>query len=484
MTYTIKGKTTDWELVIGLEVHCQIISNSKVFSGASATFGAEQNTHVSFVDAAFPGMLPVVNEKCIEQCVKTGLGLNAIINKYSRFDRKNYFYADLPQGYQISQLYHPIVGEGYIEVTTDEGTRKIGVERLHLEQDAGKSIHDMSPTKSFIDLNRAGVGLMEIVSKPDMHSPAEAGEYLRQLRAIVRALGTCDGNMDEGSMRCDVNISVRPVGSSELRQRVEVKNVNSVRFVMQAIEIEANRQIDLYEAGQTFTQETRLFDSVNLETRPMRSKENANDYRYFPDPDLLPVILTDEYIENIKNNLPELPAAKKKRYIEELGLTPYDAGVLIADKETALYFETACAKQDPKKVANWIMGDLFAYLNKANKSITESPVSAENLGDLVGLIADGTISGKIAKEVFEIMTETGKAPALIVEEKGLKQVSDTGAIESLISQILADNQDKVAEIKAGKDKLKGWFVGQIMKASQGKVNPALANQLLDKKLAE
>ncbi len=484
MTYTIKGKTNDWELVIGLEVHCQIISNSKVFSGASATFGAEQNTHVSFVDAAFPGMLPVVNEKCIEQCVKTGLGLNAVINKYSRFDRKNYFYADLPQGYQISQLYHPIVGEGYIEVTTTEGTRKIGVERLHLEQDAGKSIHDMSPSKSFIDLNRAGVGLMEIVSKPDMHSPEEAGEYLRQLRAIVRALGTCDGNMDEGSMRCDVNISVRPVGSTELRQRVEVKNVNSVRFVMQAIEIEANRQIELYEAGQTFTQETRLFDSVNLETRPMRSKENANDYRYFPDPDLLPVILTDEYIDNIRKNLPELPAAKKKRYIEDLGLTPYDAGILIADKETALYFETASQNQDPKKVANWIMGDLFGYLNKSNKSITESPVSAQNLGALVGLINDGTISGKIAKEVFEIMIETGKEPSIIVEEKGLKQVSDTGAIETMIADILAANPDKVDEIKAGKDKLKGWFVGQIMKASQGRVNPALANQLLDKKLAE
>lgn len=484
MTYTIKGKTNDWELVIGLEVHCQIISNSKVFSGASATFGAEQNTHVSFVDAAFPGMLPVVNEKCIEQCVKTGLGLNAVINKYSRFDRKNYFYADLPQGYQISQLYHPIVGEGYIEVTTTEGTRKIGVERLHLEQDAGKSIHDMSPSKSFIDLNRAGVGLMEIVSKPDMHSPEEAGEYLRQLRAIVRALDTCDGNMDEGSMRCDVNISVRPVGSTELRQRVEVKNVNSVRFVMQAIEIEANRQIELYEAGQTFTQETRLFDSVNLETRPMRSKENANDYRYFPDPDLLPVILTDEYIDNIRKNLPELPAAKKKRYIEDLGLTPYDAGILIADKETALYFETASQNQDPKKVANWIMGDLFGYLNKSNKSITESPVSAQNLGALVGLINDGTISGKIAKEVFEIMIETGKEPSIIVEEKGLKQVSDTGAIETMIADILAANPDKVAEIKAGKDKLKGWFVGQIMKASQGRVNPALANQLLDKKLAE
>lgn len=484
MTYVIHGKTTDWELVIGLEVHCQIISNSKVFSGASTTFGAEQNTHVSFIDAAFPGMLPVVNKKCIEQCVKTGMGLNAVINKYSRFDRKNYFYADLPQGYQISQLYHPIVGEGYIEVTTSEGTRKIGVERLHLEQDAGKSIHDMSPSKSFIDLNRCGVGLMEIVSKPDMHSPEEAGEYLRQLRAIVRALGTCDGNMDEGSMRCDANISVRPVGSTELRQRVEVKNVNSIRYVMQAIEIEANRQVELYEDGKTFSQETRLYDSVNNETRPMRSKENANDYRYFPDPDLLPVILTDEYIENIRKNLPELPAAKKKRYVAELGLTEYDAGILIADRETSQYFETAIQGQDAKKVANWIMGDLFAYLNKTAKGIEESPISATQLGALVGLIADGTISGKIAKEVFEIMTQTGKDPAVIVEEKGLKQVSDTGAIEALIAQILSDNADKVAEIKAGKDKLKGWFVGQIMKASQGKVNPALANELLEKKLAE
>ncbi len=482
--YTIQGKTGDWELVIGLEVHCQILSKAKVFSGASAEFGAEQNTHVSFIDAGFPGMLPKVNEKCIEQCVKTGFGLNAKINTFSRFDRKNYFYADLPQGYQISQLYYPIVGEGYIEVTTEEGTRRIGVERLHLEQDAGKSIHDMVPGKSLIDLNRCGVGLMEIVSKPDMHSPAEAGEYLRQLRAIVRALGTCDGNMDEGSMRCDVNVSVRKVGETALRPRAEVKNVNSVRFVMQAIEIEAQRQIDIYENGGECRQETRLFDSVNLETRPMRSKENANDYRYFPDPDLLPVILTDEYIENIRRNLPELPEAKKKRYVEELGLTPYDASILTADVETATYFETAIQGQDAKKVANWVMGDLFAYLNKSAKTIAESPIRAIDLGALVGLIADGTISGKIAKEVFEIMAETGKAPAVIVEEKGLKQVSDTGAIEALIADILAANMDKVAEIKAGKDKLKGWFVGQIMKASQGKVNPALANQLLDKKLSE
>ena len=480
--YTIQGKNNDWELVIGLEVHCEILSNAKVFSGASAVFGGEQNTHVSFIDAGFPGMLPKVNEKCIEQCVKTGLGLNAKINKYSRFDRKNYFYADLPQGYQISQLYHPIVGEGFIEVTTSEGTRKIGVERLHLEQDAGKSIHDMSPNKTFIDLNRAGVGLMEIVSKPDMRSPEEAGEYLRQLRAIVRALGTCDGNMDEGSMRCDVNVSVRPVGETALRTRTETKNVNSVRFVMHAIEVEAKRQIEIYDNGGTVKQETRLYDSDNGETRSMRGKENANDYRYFPDPDLLPVVLTDEYIENIRQNLPELPEAKKARYIAELGLTPYDASVLTADKETSSYFETAAKGQDAKKVANWVMGDLFAYLNKECLSITKSPVSAENLGALVGLIANNTISGKIAKDVFQLMIETGKDPATLVEEKGLKQTTDTGAIEKIVDEVLAANPEQVAEIKAGKDKLKGWLVGQIMKASQGKANPALANQILNQKL--
>ncbi|MBE6445888.1 MAG: Asp-tRNA(Asn)/Glu-tRNA(Gln) amidotransferase subunit GatB [Alphaproteobacteria bacterium] len=480
--YTIHGQTTDWELVIGLEVHCEILSNAKVFSGASAVFGGEQNTHVSFIDAGFPGMLPKVNEKCIEQCVKTGMGLNAQINKYSRFDRKNYFYADLPQGYQISQLYHPVVGEGFIEVTTSEGTRKIGVERLHLEQDAGKSIHDMSPTKTFIDLNRAGVGLMEIVSKPDMRSPEEAGEYLRQLRAIVRALGTCDGNMDEGSMRCDVNVSVRPVGDTALRTRAEVKNVNSVRFVMHAIEVEAKRQIEIYENGGQVKQETRLYDSDNGETRPMRGKENANDYRYFPDPDLLPVVLTDEYIENIRKNLPELPEAKKARYIGELGLPAYDAGVLTADMETANYFETAAKGHDAKKVANWVMGDLFAYLNKECLPISKSPITAVNLGALVGLIEDNTISGKIAKDVFQLMIETGKAPNTIVEEKGLKQTTDTGAIEKIVDEVMAANPTQVAEIKAGKDKLKGWLVGQIMKASQGKANPALANQILNKKL--
>lgn len=480
--YTIKGKTTDWELVIGLEVHCEILSKAKVFSGASATFGGEQNTHVSFIDAGFPGMLPKVNEKCIEQCVKTGMGLNAKINNYSRFDRKNYFYADLPQGYQITQLYHPIVGEGFIEITTSEGTKKIGVERLHLEQDAGKSIHDMSPTKTFIDLNRAGVGLMEIVSKPDMKSPEEAGEYLRNLRAIVRALGTCDGNMDEGSMRCDVNVSVRPVGETTLRTRAEVKNVNSIRFVMHAIEVEATRQVEIYENGGTVRQETRLYDSDNGETRPMRGKENANDYRYFPDPDLLPVFLSDDYIENIRKNLPELPKVKQARYVNELGLTPYDASVLTADKETAQYFETAAQGHEAKKVANWVMGDLFAYLNKECLPMTKSPVSAVNLGALVGLIEDNTISGKIAKDVFQMMIETGKAPLTIVEEKGLKQTTDTGAIEKIVEEVLAANPDKVAEIKAGKEKLKGWLVGQIMKASQGKANPALANQILNKKL--
>ena len=480
--YTIKGKTTDWELVIGLEVHCEILSKAKVFSGASATFGGEQNTHVSFIDAGFPGMLPKVNEKCIEQCVKTGMGLNAKINNYSRFDRKNYFYADLPQGYQITQLYHPIVGEGFIEITTSEGTKKIGVERLHLEQDAGKSIHDMSPTKTFIDLNRAGVGLMEIVSKPDMKSPEEAGEYLRNLRAIVRALGTCDGNMDEGSMRCDVNVSVRPVGETTLRTRAEVKNVNSIRFVMHAIEVEATRQVEIYENGGTVRQETRLYDSDNGETRPMRGKENANDYRYFPDPDLLPVFLSDDYIENIRKNLPELPKVKQARYVNELGLTPYDASVLTADKETAQYFETAAQGHEAKKVANWVMGDLFAYLNKECLPMTKSPVSAVNLGALVGLIEDNTISGKIAKDVFQMMIETGKAPLTIVEEKGLKQPTDTGAIEKIVEEVLTANPDKVAEIKAGKEKLKGWLVGQIMKASQGKANPALANQILNKKL--
>ncbi len=485
MTYHVEGKTGTWELVCGLEVHCEIISNSKVFSGASAEFGGEPNDHVAFLDAGFPGQLPVLNEKCVEQCIKTGFGLNAKINKHSVFDRKNYFYGDLPTGYQITQLFYPIVGEGYLDVTNEDGgISRIGIERLHLEQDAGKSIHDMHPTRSYLDFNRAGVGLMEIVSKPDIRSPEEAGDYLRKLRSIVRYLGTCDGNMDEGSMRCDINVSVRKVGEEGYRHRVEIKNVNSVKFVMQAIDLEVHRQIDLYERGLDFPQETRLFDPENMETRAMRSKENALDYRYFPDPDLPPLDITDEYIERIRQNLPELPEAKKARFMDELGLPEYDARILVSDRETALYFEAAAKGRDAKKVANWVMGDLFAALNRDYIVIENSPVVPEHLGALVDLITDGTISGKIAKEVFEIMFETKRHPAEIVEEKGLKQVSDTGAIEKMIDEILAANPDKVAEIKAGKEKLKGWFVGQIMKASQGKVNPALANELLEKKLAD
>ena len=489
MTYIINGKTANWEMICGLEVHCEIISNSKVFSGASAEFGGLPNTHVAFLDCGMPGQLPVLNEKCVEQCIKTGFGLNAKINRHSVFDRKNYFYGDLPTGYQITQLFYPIVGEGYVYVTDEDGEiKRIGVERLHLEQDAAKSIHDMHPTQSYIDFNRAGVGLMEIVSKPDIRSPEQAGDYLRKLRSIVRYLGTCDGNMDEGSMRCDINVSVRPVGEEGYRHRVEIKNVNSIKFVMQAIDLEVHRQINLYEQGLDFPQETRLFDAVNMETRSMRSKENALDYRYFPDPDLPPLNLSEEYIENIRTNLPEMPEAKKKRYIEVLGLPEYDARILTSDKDTATYYERALhggAKQrDAKKVANWVMGDLFAALNREYIAIENSPVRPEDLGSLIDLINDGTISGKIAKEVFEEMFTTGKSAAAIVEEKGLKQVSDTGAIEKMIDEVIAANMDKVAEIKAGKDKLKGWFVGQIMKASQGKVNPALANQLLEKKLSE
>ena len=489
MTYIIKGKTADWEMICGLEVHCEILSNSKVFSGASAEFGGAPNTHVAFLDCGMPGQLPILNEKCVEQCIKTGFGLNAKINKHSVFDRKNYFYGDLPTGYQITQLFYPIVGEGYVDVTDEDGNiKRIGVERLHLEQDAGKSIHDMHPTQSYLDFNRAGVGLMEIVSKPDIRSPEQAGDYLRKLRSMVRYLGTCDGNMDEGSMRCDINVSVRPVGEEGFRHRVEIKNVNSIKFVMQAIDLEVHRQIDLYEQGLDFPQETRLFDAVNMETRAMRSKENALDYRYFPDPDLPPLNLKEEYIENIRANLPEMPEAKKKRYMESLGLPEYDARILTSDKDTAIYFERAlhggASQRDPKKVANWVMGDLFAALNREYIAIENSPVRPEDLGALIDLINDGTISGKIAKEVFEDMFTTGKSAAAIVEEKGLRQVSDTGAIEKMIDEVIAANMDKVAEIKAGKDKLKGWFVGQIMKASQGKVNPALANQLLEKKLSE
>jgi len=483
MGYIIKGEKHDWELVIGLEVHAQVISKAKLFSGASTDFGGGPNSQVSFIDAGMPGMLPVLNEICVEQAVKSGLGLNAKINRRSVFARKNYFYADLPQGYQISQYDQPIVGEGTIVLDMPDGTtRSIGIERLHLEQDAGKSIHDLHPQKTFIDLNRSGVALMEIVSKPDLRTPEEVGLYLKKLRAILRYLGTCDGNMEEGSMRCDANVSVRPVGATELRSRCEIKNVNSVRFVMQAIEYEARRHVDVYESGGTIDQETRLYDSNKGETRSMRSKEFAHDYRYFPDPDLLPVEFDEAYVEKIRAALPELPDDKQVRFTRDFGLTAYDAGVLVAEKENAEYFEGVAKGRDPKQAANWVITNLFGVLNKRGIEIGESPVSAADLGRLIDLIADNTISGRMAKEVFEIMVESGKAPDVIVEERGMKQITDTGAIDAAVEKILSDNADKVAQYKAGKTQVMGWFVGQVMKATQGKANPALCSELLKKKL--
>ena len=483
MSYIIKGETADWEVVIGLEVHCQVVSNAKLFSGASTKFGAEPNHQVAFLDAGMPGMLPVVNEKCIEQAVRTGLGLKAKINNTSVFSRKNYFYADLPLGYQISQFDKPIVGEGTMILDLEGGkTKEVRIERLHMEIDAGKSQHDQHPSKSFIDLNRAGVCLMEIVSHADMRSPEEAGAYVRKLRSIVRYLGTCDGNMDEGSMRCDVNVSVRKVGETHLRTRTESKNVNSVRFVMQAIEAEAARQVEVYEDGGEVVQQTRLFDPTKGETRPMRSKEEAHDYRYFPDPDLLPMTISDEYIEEIRATLPELPDEKKERFINDLGLSPYDASVLVMEREKADFYEKVAEGRDGKLAANWVITNLFGALNKLDRTIEDSPVSAENLGRLIELISDDTISGKIAKEVFEIMIETGDDPKKIVEEKGLKQITDTGAIEAAIDEIIAANQDKVEEIRGGKDKMLGWFVGQVMKATQGKANPGVVNKILRDKI--
>ncbi len=484
MSFLIQGETGDWEVVIGLEVHAQVISRAKLFSGAPTDFGADPNSQVSFIDAGMPGMLPVINEICVEQAVRTGLGLRAQINHRSVFARKNYFYADLPQGYQISQYELPIVGEGTIVLDMPDGTsRDVGIERLHLEQDAGKSIHDLHPSKSYIDLNRSGVALMEIVSKPDMRSPEEAGAYLRKLRSIVRYLGTCDGNMDEGSMRCDANVSVRPVGSDELRTRCEIKNVNSVRFVMQAIEYEARRHVDVYEANGEIQQETRLYDQGKGETRPMRSKEFAHDYRYFPDPDLLPLEFDEAFVEKIRESLPELPDDKKARFIDEYGLSAYDASVLVVEKETAEFFENVAKGRDAKASANWVITNLFGALNKKGISITDSPVTADALGKLIDLISDSTISGRIAKDVFEIMVDEGKDPEAIVEEKGLKQITDTGPIESAIDQVMADNPDKVDEYRSGKDKLIGWFVGQVMKQTGGKANPGMVNELLRKKLA-
>jgi aspartyl-tRNA(Asn)/glutamyl-tRNA(Gln) amidotransferase subunit B len=486
-TYRIQGETGEWEVVIGLEVHAQVTSNAKLFSGASAAYGGEPNSHVSLVDAAMPGMLPVPNRECIRQAVRTGMAINAQINRYSRFDRKNYFYADLPQGYQISQLYHPIVGEGEIEVILDEkdadSPRKtIGIERIHVEQDAGKLMHDQHPTMSYVDLNRCGVALMEIVSKPDMRSPAEAGAYVKKLRSILRYVGSCDGNMEEGSMRADVNVSVRKPGE-ELGTRTETKNVNSIRFVMQTIEVEARRQVDLIEDGGTVVQETRLFDPNKMETRSMRSKEDAHDYRYFPDPDLLPLELDDAFLEECRASLPELPDAKRRRY-EGMGLTAYNAAVLTAEAETAFWFEDLLAAgAEPKQASNWLQSELFGALNKMGKSLDESPVSPTQAAELLGLVADGTISGSIAKQVFEIMLETGQGAAAIVEEKGLKQTSDTGAIEAVIAEILANNPGQLEAYRGGKEQLFGFFVGQTMKAMQGKANPGVVNDLLKKALA-
>jgi aspartyl-tRNA(Asn)/glutamyl-tRNA(Gln) amidotransferase subunit B len=482
----IQGRTGKWEIVIGLEVHAQIVAEAKLFSGAATAFGAEPNTQVSTVDAAFPGMLPVINRHCVEQAVKTGLGLDAEINLHSVFDRKNYFYPDLPPGYQISQYKQPIVGTGRVSLDMPDGsTREIGITRLHLEQDAGKSLHDQHPRETYVDLNRAGIGLMEIVSEPDLRSAEEAGIYLRKLRSILRYLGTCDGNMEEGSLRCDCNVSVRKPGQP-YGTRCEIKNLNSVRFVMQAIEIEALRQIEIIEDGGTIAQETRLLDTARGETRPMRSKENDYDYRYFPDPDLLPLTLDPAWVAQLKAALPELPDKKRARFVGDYGLGVEEAGVLVAERATAEFFEdvaqgTNDKRRDPKAAANWVTGDLFGALNKKGLGIEDSPVSAPSLGALIDLIADGTISGRIAKDVFAEMVETGGDPAAIVEAKGLRQVTDTGAIEAAVDAALAANPAQVAQYAAN-PKVLGFFVGQVMKATQGKANPALVNQLLKKKL--
>ena len=478
----IEGKTGPWELVIGLEVHAQVVSNAKLFSGASTTFGAEPNTQVSLVDAAMPGMLPVLNRQCVAQAVRTGLGLKAKINLRSVFERKNYFYPDLPAGYQISQFKEPIVGEGVISIDLADGSsREIGIERLHLEQDAGKSLHDQNPTATYIDLNRAGVALMEIVSKPDLRSPEEAGAYLRKLRAILRYLGTCDGNMEEGSMRADVNLSLRRPGGP-LGTRTETKNVNSIRFVQAAIESEARRQMEILDAGGTIAQETRLFDGTTGRSRSLRSKEEAHDYRYFPDPDLLPLELEQAWVDELATHLPELPDEKRARFASQYGLTPYEAGVLVADQETAAFFETVAKGRDGKQAAGWVIGDYFAFLNKSGGTLTDAKVDAAKLGGLLDLLADGTLSGRLAKEVHEEMWDTGETAAQIVERKGLKQVSDAGAIGAIVAEVLAKNPEQAQQMKDGNPKVVGWLVGQVMKASQGKANPGMVNKLLKEQL--
>ena len=480
--FLISREKNIYEVIIGLEVHAQVTSNSKLFSSSSTKFGAEPNTQVSLVDAAFPGMLPVINEFCVKQAIKTGIGLKAQINKRSVFDRKNYFYADLPQGYQISQFKHPIVGEGTVVLDMPNGQKEVGIERLHLEQDAGKSIHDIDPQHTMVDLNRSGVALMEILSKPDLRSPDEVNVYIKKLRSIMRYLGTCDGNMQEGSLRADVNVSVRIKGTDKLGTRCEIKNVNSIKFIQMAINYEANRQVDLIEEGKSIAQETRLFDTKKNETRSMRSKEDAHDYRYFPDPDLLPLEVTDDFVEKIKSEIPELPDEKKKRVIEKFKLSPYEATILVSDIETSKYFEEVVENSDVKLATNWITGELFAVLNNKNLEISESPISSKNLSKLINLIKDGTISGKIAKTIFELMMDSDKDPQKIVEEKGLKQESDPKALEALIDKVIVDNPDKVKEYKSGKEKLFGFFVGQAMKDSNGKANPQLVNDILKKKL--
>ena len=482
----IKGMTGDWEVVIGMEIHAQVSSCAKLFSGAATEFGGAPNSHVSLVDAAMPGMLPVINKECIAQAIRTGLGLNAKINLKSVFDRKNYFYPDLPQGYQISQYKEPIVGEGIVDVDLPDGESvSVGVERLHLEQDAGKSLHDQNPTMSYVDLNRSGVALMEIVSKPDLHSAEDAKAYLAKLRSILRYLGTCDGDMEKGSLRADVNVSVRKPGEP-LGTRCEIKNVNSIRFVGQAVEVEARRQIEIIEDGGKIDQETRLYDPNKNETRSMRSKEEAHDYRYFPDPDLLPLEFSQAYVDELKAELPELPDDKQSRFIHAFGLSPYDASVLVAERESAEFFESVVKKadgstRDAKIAANWVINELFGRLNKEGKDIASSPVSAEQLGAILDLMADGTISGKIAKDLFEIVWTEGGDPRAVVEARGMKQVTDLGAIEKVVDEIIAQNPDKVEQARA-KPQLIGWFVGQAMKSSGGKANPQAVNDLIKRKL--
>lgn len=483
MTYRIQGKNDIYEIVIGCEIHAQVASKSKLFSRAATEFGAPQNSQVSLVDAGFPGMLPVINEECVRQAVKTGLGMNAKINLRSVFDRKNYFYPDLPQGYQISQFLDPIVGEGEIEISLEDHSKKIvRLERIHLEQDAGKSIHDQHPKFSLIDLNRSGVALMEIVSKPDMNSPFEASEYVKTVRLILRTLGTCDGDMEKGNLRCDANVSVRKVGETKLGTRCEIKNLNSTRNISRAIEFEAARQVEILENGGKIDQQTRLFDAVTGETRTMRSKEDAMDYRYFPDPDLLPLVLTQEFVDEIKKSLPELPEAKKQRYMRDLGIPEYDAGVLTADSEICNYFEELIKKHEPKLCVTWLTVELFGRMNKLGINFENWKVSSQNLIGLLDLIKSGEISGKIAKDVLDEMIISGEDAAKIVETKGFKQVSDSGAIEKIVDEVIAKNPQMLADYRSGKDKLFGFFVGQVMKESKGQANPSVVNELLIKKL--